>query len=112
MKELLTIDEISEYLGIKKSTLYSKVERREIPFYKIGHLIRFRKAEIDAWMENFKAEPEDLGVRARKITRTIQETRNRPALPPEKPLATANQCEIYSFLRETGPQNQGPREGG
>ena len=48
VKELLTIDELSEYLGVKKSTLYSKVEGREIPFYKIGHLVRFRKAEIDA----------------------------------------------------------------
>lgn len=57
MKEILNIDELSEYLRIKKSSLYSKVERKEIPFYKIGHLVRFKKTEIDLWMEKFKSEP-------------------------------------------------------
>jgi len=61
LKEFLTIQEVSEYLGIKKSTLYSKVEKGEIPHYKIGHLVRFRQEEIDAWMERYKSEP--LGVK-------------------------------------------------
>ena len=53
----MNIDELSEYLRIKKSSLYSKIERNEIPFYKIGRLVRFRKAEIDLWMEKFKSGP-------------------------------------------------------
>ena len=57
MKEILNIDELSEYLGIKKSSLYSKVERKEIPYYKIGHLVRFKKSDIDLWMEKFRSEP-------------------------------------------------------
>jgi len=56
-KEILSIDELSEYLGIKKSSLYSKVERREIPYYKIGHLVRFKKFDIDLWMEKSKVDP-------------------------------------------------------
>ena len=57
MKEILNIDELSEYLGIKKSSLYSKVERKEIPFYRIGRLVRFKKAEIDLWMEKSRVSP-------------------------------------------------------
>ena len=35
-KVFLNIDELSQYLGIKKSNLYAKVERQEIPFYRVG----------------------------------------------------------------------------
>jgi excisionase family DNA binding protein len=50
-KNLLTISEISSYLSIKRKTLYAKVESGEIPHYRIGHLIRFRLDEINAWLE-------------------------------------------------------------
>ncbi|MGD0916054.1 MAG: helix-turn-helix domain-containing protein [Thermodesulfobacteriota bacterium] len=68
MKEILNIDELSEYLGIKTSSLYSKVERKEIPFYKIGHLVRFKKSDIDLWIEKFKSEP----LRAKDKTKSIR----------------------------------------
>lgn len=48
----LTIDDLSSYLGIKPKTLYARV--KEIPHYKIGRLIRFRKEDVDAWMERHK----------------------------------------------------------
>lgn len=69
MQEILNIDELSEYLKIKKSSLYSKVERKEIPYYKIGHLVRFKKSDIDAWMEESKVETLDLQERAKRILR-------------------------------------------
>ncbi len=67
MKEFFTVGELSEYLGIKKSSLYCMVERREIPFYKIGRLVRFKKADIDAWMEGLKIEVLSPEAEARKI---------------------------------------------
>jgi excisionase family DNA binding protein len=69
LKEILNVDELSEYLGIKKSSLYSKVERKEIPHYKIGHLVRFKKSDIDLWMEKSKVETLDPQERAKKILR-------------------------------------------
>jgi excisionase family DNA binding protein len=69
LKEILNVDELSEYLGIKKSSLYSKVERKEIPFYKIGHLVRFKRSDIDLWMEKSKVETLDLQERTKKILR-------------------------------------------
>ncbi|MFA5181438.1 MAG: helix-turn-helix domain-containing protein [Syntrophales bacterium] len=49
-RRLLTVSEIAAYLSIKQKTIYAKVEAREIPHFKIGHLIRFRLDEIDAWL--------------------------------------------------------------
>ena len=71
MKEFFTIDEVSEYLGIKKSSLYAKVERKEIPYYKVGRLVRFKKSDIDPWMEKFKSEPLDLHAKAREILKSV-----------------------------------------
>ena len=67
MKEFLAVDELSQYLGIKKSSLYSMVEKREIPFYKIGRLVRFKRADIDAWVEGLKFEVVSPEAEARKI---------------------------------------------
>lgn len=67
MKEFLAVVELSHYLGIKKSSLYSMVEKREIPYYKIGRLVRFKKADIDAWIEGFKSEVINPQAEARKI---------------------------------------------
>ena len=49
IREYLTIQQVADYLSIKTSSLYSKIA--EIPHYRIGRLLRFRKGEIDAWIE-------------------------------------------------------------
>jgi excisionase family DNA binding protein len=66
-KVYLNIDELSQYLGIKKSNLYGKVERKEIPFYRLGRLIFFKKDEIDSFMEKCRVEAVDSGKEAKRI---------------------------------------------
>jgi len=48
--EYLTIRQVADYLGIKVSNLYSKIP--EIPHYRIGRLLRFKKEDIDVWIES------------------------------------------------------------
>jgi excisionase family DNA binding protein len=48
---LLTTKEASEYLGLAEGTIRNKVMRNEIPYLKAGTSLRFRKAEIDLWLE-------------------------------------------------------------
>ena len=50
--EYLTVGDLSAYLSIKPKTLYARI--KEIPHYKVGRLVRFRKDEIDAWMQKHK----------------------------------------------------------
>jgi excisionase family DNA binding protein len=66
-KAFLNIDELSQYLGVKKSTLYAKVERREIPFYRVGCLIFFKKDVIDTFMDKCRVECFDIKKEAKKI---------------------------------------------
>ena len=49
---ILTVDEISDYLKIPKSTIYKLVREGKIPAQKIGRHWRFRKEAIDRWLEN------------------------------------------------------------
>jgi excisionase family DNA binding protein len=63
----LTIQEVSEWLHIKPATLYSKVESGDIPHYKIGRLVRFKREDIDQWMEDYRRDPSDGDKRVKAI---------------------------------------------
>lgn len=52
---ILTVDEISVYLKIPRSTIYKLVREGKIPAQKIGRHWRFRKEAIDHWLENKKS---------------------------------------------------------
>lgn len=49
--DVLTIEELSAYLKIPKSTLYKLVREGKVPCQKIGRHWRFRKEAIDRWLE-------------------------------------------------------------
>ena len=51
-----TVKELSEYLQIKSSTLYSWTSKGVIPHYKVHGLIRFKKDEIDLWIASFRKD--------------------------------------------------------
>jgi len=68
MDELWDIVRLSQYLGVKKSTLYTMIERREIPHYRIGKLARFKPAEIEEWLLSKKCQGES-GREIRRVTR-------------------------------------------
>ncbi len=46
----LGVIEASEYLGIGVSTIYTFVNKRQIPFYKPKGRLYFRKNELDEWI--------------------------------------------------------------
>jgi len=51
------VDELAQYLGVKKRTAYHLVETMQIPHYRIGRLIRFKLSEVEEWMATKKIEP-------------------------------------------------------
>lgn len=48
---------LSAYLNIKSCTLYAWAAQGRIPCLKIHGLVRFRKDEIDQWVESFRERP-------------------------------------------------------
>ncbi len=54
--DVLTIDELSAYLKIPKSSLYKLVRSGKIPSQKIGRHWRFRKETIDRWLDESQGE--------------------------------------------------------
>ncbi|RME58004.1 MAG: DNA-binding protein [Caldilineae bacterium] len=57
--DVLTIDELSSYLKIPKSTLYKLVREGKIPCRKIGRHWRFRRETIDHWLEENYGDTEN-----------------------------------------------------
>jgi excisionase family DNA binding protein len=58
--DVLTIEELSVYLKISKSTLYKLVREGRVPSQKVGRHWRFRKVAIDRWLDetrDIKVEP-------------------------------------------------------
>jgi excisionase family DNA binding protein len=49
---IMTLEDLSVYLKIPKSSLYKIVREGTIPAQKIGKHWRFDRKAIDAWMSN------------------------------------------------------------
>ena len=52
ISEIMTIEELSSYLKIPKSTLYKLAQEGKLPGQKIGKQWRFGKSAIDRWIND------------------------------------------------------------
>lgn len=55
----LSFDEAVVYLKTTKRALADRVRAREIPFIKDGKFIKFRRKDLDAYMESRRVMPVD-----------------------------------------------------
>ena len=46
----MTAADVARYLSCSISTVRRMVARGEVPHFRLGKLIRFRRAEIDLWL--------------------------------------------------------------
>lgn len=57
-KEILTLDELSLYIGQSSSSIYKLTSKRGIPFYSPGgKKLYFKRTEIDDWIYKSKITP-------------------------------------------------------
>lgn len=49
--EVMTIDDLSAYLQVSKSSLYKLAQEGRVPGQKVGKHWRFRKDTIDRWLD-------------------------------------------------------------
>lgn len=52
MTELMTLEEMANYLRVTQKTIHRLLERGTIPAMKVGRQWRFDKASIDIWLHN------------------------------------------------------------
>ena len=62
--QFMTTEEVLEYLQVNLRTVYRLIRRRSIPAIRVGRQWRFRRGDIEAWLETQRA------------------TAAQPALPP------------------------------
>ena len=48
-KEVLDVEDVAILLNVGKSRIYHLVSRRDIPHYKQGKKVYFKKSEIEEW---------------------------------------------------------------
>lgn len=51
----LSAVEIAEHLGIAKDTVYRWIEKRGMPSHKVGRSWKFKKSQVDTWVESGQA---------------------------------------------------------
>jgi excisionase family DNA binding protein len=56
-RKYLTVKEVSQYFGIATDTIYKMVSQRQIPFSKVGRLLRFDHTILDIWIKQHTVMP-------------------------------------------------------
>jgi len=57
----LSVDEIAEYLGVSRDTVYAWLRKRKLPGHRLGRLWKFKREEVDAWVRSGGAAEGDDG---------------------------------------------------
>lgn len=58
MEKLYDINELAKLLAVKPSWIRSQVFKKQIPYLKIGNLIRFESKAIKAWLQEKQNGPD------------------------------------------------------
>jgi excisionase family DNA binding protein len=54
MARLINIDELADYLKLKKQTIYNWLNQGKISGIKVGGVWRFERKDIDSWIKSRK----------------------------------------------------------
>ena len=49
--DIMTIEEVADYLRINKKTAYRLAGEEKLPGFKVGGAWRFRRSEIESWID-------------------------------------------------------------
>jgi excisionase family DNA binding protein len=52
LEKWLSVENISEHLGVSRETIYRWLDRRIIPAHRVGKLWKFKASEVDQWVKN------------------------------------------------------------
>lgn len=106
--DILTIEEVAKYLRVSERTVYDWAQKGEIPCGKIGTVWRFKKAEIEKWVN------ERLSSSSRPAATDIS-VQVKSILSPERIVFMNHQTKRDALVRlaanlATAPQIKDARE--
>ena len=52
--EIFDVQGLAAYLKVSKKWIYERTHLKEVPYLKIGGQLRFRKKDIDKWVDTYK----------------------------------------------------------
>jgi len=58
-EQLMDIKEVAKYLRVKDSTVYTWAQEGRLPALRLGRLWRFRRTDLDRWLENRRFQQVD-----------------------------------------------------
>lgn len=53
--EFLTLPEVAQLLKVAEKTVYTMAQKGELPAFKVRGQWRFKRADLDVWVEEQKA---------------------------------------------------------
>lgn len=57
--EVLNLNQAAEYVSLSKSAIYKKTSERNIPHFKKGKKLYFKRSELDNWLTSMKISTKD-----------------------------------------------------
>jgi excisionase family DNA binding protein len=70
-ERLWTIAEVARYLGVPQSSIYKMTAKGVIPHVKLGGRVRFRRADVDRWLDLLVVSNERTLARAKRAARAF-----------------------------------------
>lgn len=57
--EILTLPEVAQLLKVAEKTIYTMAQRRTLPAFKVGGQWRFRREDLNKWIDGQKLSDRD-----------------------------------------------------
>jgi excisionase family DNA binding protein len=54
--QLMDVNQLAERLGVQVRYVRRLVAERRIPYVKLGHLVRFDRADVEKWIDRARVE--------------------------------------------------------
>lgn len=67
--EILTLPEVATLLKVADKTVYTMAQRGRLPAFKVGGQWRFKRVDLDQWIEEGKRGARSQSARPRKKQR-------------------------------------------
>ena len=58
MPHLFDVEGVAAYMATSTRHVRRLVQDRRIPFLKVGGLLRFRRVDVDAWLDEHRVHPD------------------------------------------------------